>query len=329
MKFLGLEGFVSTVAGNGSAALVDGTGTAAFLGHPLGLRFDSQGNLYFVEFSNHTIRKISTQGVVTTLAGNGTLGYQDGTGKQAMFYSPLDVVIDSHGDLIISDSKNHRIRKVTTQGVATTLAGNGSTSYADGTGTAAMINNPSGLAIDAQDNIYFGECGGHRIRKITPGGVVSTLAGNGSAGYLDGTGTNAVINAPFGLYLDPQGSLYFAERGNNRIRKMSPSGVVTTFAGCGVAGFLDGLGTSSAFKSPEGIIGDSNGTFYVADRQGNRIRKISPNGWVTTLAGNGGTTSEDGTGVNGGVYDPYGLAIDSQGNLYVSQPQAHCIRKIQ
>jgi len=264
------------------SGFTDATGSAARFQNPCGVAVDSEGNVYVAEYGNHRIRKITPQGVVTTLAGS-TQGFQDGTGTSAQFSNPYGLAIDSSGNLYVADSFNNRIRKMTPQGVVTTLAGSGTAGHRDGPGiepdpdpdtdTGARFQNPCGVAVDSEGNVYVAEYGNHRIRKMTPQGVVTTLAGS-TQGFQDGTGTSAQFNNPYGVAIDSSGNLYVADSFNNRIRKITSAGVVTTLAGSGTAGHNDGTGTSAQFSNPYGVTVDAAGNLYVADSFNNRIRKI-------------------------------------------------------
>ena len=223
--------------------------------------------------------------VVTTLAGSGSPGFADGAGKEASFKYPAGIALDGSGNIYLADAYNNRIRKITPAGVVTTLAGSGKEGFADGMGKDAVFNGPAGIAIDRDGNIYTAEWKGHRVRKITPAGVVTTLAGSGKAGFADGTGAGASFNTPEGVALDSKGNVYVADSANNKIRKISPSGVVTTLAGSGKKDFVNGVGAEAGFMDPKGIALDAVGNVYVSDKGNHQIRKITPGGVVTTLAG--------------------------------------------
>ena len=320
------DGVVTTLAGNGTASSVDGSGTNATFNNPRGIEVDSAGNVYTTE--GNRIRKITRAGVTTTLAGSGTAAFADGSGATASFNTPHGITIDSNGTLYVADQTNHRIRKVTSSGVVSTLAGSGTTTFTDGTGTNATFNNPQGVAVDSAGTVYVADASNHRIRKIGTGrvqlplnrGVVTTLAGSGTTGATNGTGTSATFNDPRGVAVDLQGNLYIADTANNRIRKITPAGVVTTLAGSATAGSTDGNGTNATFNGPWGIAVDSAGTVYVADTAGHRIRKITPGGEVSTLAGSGASgSSTDGTGASATFWSPQGIAVDSAGTVYVAE----------
>ncbi len=265
---------------------------------------------------------------VTTLAGSGGTSYADGTGTAASFNSPSGVAVDAVGNLYVADYFNDRIRKINPAGVVTTLAGSGNRSFADGPGTFASFNGPSGVAVDALGNVYVADYYNHRIRKISPAGIVTTLAGSSGFGsYADGPGTVARFNNPTGVAIDAAGNVYVADDGNHRIRKISSDGVVTTLAGSGVAGYNDGIGTAASFNRPIGVAVDTTGNVYVADASNHRIRKITPVGLVTTMAGSAFGYS-DGTGAAARFNFPTGVAVDVIGNVYVADASNHRIRKI-
>ncbi|WP_188597675.1 MBG domain-containing protein, partial [Polaribacter pacificus] len=248
---------------------------------------------------------------VSTFAG-GSWGNTDGTGTAAKFKYPSGVAVDDSGNVYVADYNNNLIRKISPEGVVSTLAGNGY-GFANGTGTAAKFMHPYGLAVDGSGTVYVAEYSGNRIRKISPEGVVSTFAGS-TSGYADGTGTAAQFSGPKDLAVDGSGTVYVADSNNNLIRKISPQGVVSTFAGSLTSGSSDGTGTAAQFSKPYGVAVDGSGTLYVADTNNNLIRKISPAGVVSTLASQLNT--------------PYGVAVDDSGTVYVTDYNKHRIRKI-
>jgi hypothetical protein len=283
------SGQVSLVAGtNGSAGSADGTGTAARFNQPAGLALTAQGVLYLADTANATIRRIGADAVVTTLAGSPSKrGNGDGTGTAATFSQPIGVALDSSGTLVVADSMNHTIRKVSAAGVVTTWAGTaGVIGTADGNGTAARFNLPTGIAVDASGNVHVADTTDNTVRAITPAGAVTTLAGlAGVSGSTDGNGAAALFNRPGALAVDPAGNIYLADTGNSVIRKITPAGTVTTLAGLpGIAGLEDGPGSNALFNQPMSLTLDSAGNLYVADSGNAAIRKITAAGAVTTLA---------------------------------------------
>jgi sugar lactone lactonase YvrE len=327
------SGVVTTLAGFTVSGSSDGTGSAARFWFPYGAAVDSTGNVYVGDSSNHTIRKITSGGVVTTFAGlAGSNGSTDGTGSAARFYEPLGTAVDSGGNVYVADRYNYIIRKITPGGVVTTLAGlAGSLGSADGTGSAARFFQPRGVAVDSGGNVYVTDVVNRIIRKITSGGVVTTLAGlAGSLGSTDGTGSAARFTVVDGIAVDSGGNVYVADSSRHTIRKITSGGVVTTFAGLdGSNGSTDGTGSAARFKGPTGVAVDSGGNVYVGDSGNYRIRKITPGGVVTTLAGSA-YAYNDGTGSAAGFKFPRGVAVDSTGNIYVAEADfsSHQIRKI-
>jgi sugar lactone lactonase YvrE len=320
---------VSTVAGSGTAGVTDATGTAAQFDTPSGIAVDANGNIYVADQFNHKIRKIAPSGVVTTLAGSGNNGDVDGTGSAAEFSYPFAVVVDAAGTVYVTDEGNHKIRRITPAGVVTTLAGSGWPGYAEGTGSAAEFDSPEGLALDADGDLYVAERGNHIIRKVTPAGVVTTLAGSGSQGSADGLGTAASFNAPTGVAVDGSGNVYVTDLFGHKVRKISAAGAVSTLAGSNIPGSTDATGTAASFTYPAGIAVDASGTLYVSTYGGNTVRKISPAGVVTTYAGTGSLGSTDGTALAASFTGPIGLALDAAGGtLYVADSDGHKIRRI-
>ena len=317
----------------GNIGSTDGTGSGAWFNQPSGVAVDGSGNLYVADQLNHTIRKVTSGGVVSTLAGlAGSTGSSDGTGSAARFNGPLGVAVDSGGNVYVADSKNHTVRKVTSGGVVSTLAGvAGSPGSSDGTGSAARFNGPAGVAVDGSGNVYVADNGNSTIRKVAPGGVVSTFAGlAGSFGSTDGTVSVALLNAPTGVAVDGSGNVYVADNGNSTVRKVTSGGVVSTLAGhAGSYGSSNGTGSAARFNGATGVAVDSGGNVYVADNGNWTIRKVTSDGVVSTLAGlalNNG--SSDGNGSAARFYYPYGVAVDGSGNVYVADTSNNTIRKV-
>lgn len=325
--------YFTTIAGTATlTGVANGTGGAARLNAPISLAVDNSGNVFVADTGNSTIRKITSGGVVTTFAGTaGSVGSVDGTGSAARFQNPYGIAVDSAGNIYVSDTGNATIRKITSGGVVTTLAGLvGNAGSTDGTGSAARFWGPSGLAVDSSGNIYVADSSGWTIRKVTPVGVVTTLAGTaGSSGSSNGTGSVARFYYPQGVAVDNAGSVYVGDNNNSTIRKITSSGVVTTIAGtAGVAGSADGTGSAARFNYPWGVAVDSAGNIYVADWYNHTIRKITSSGVVTTLSGLVGVAgSSDGAGSTARFYNPTGVAVDSGGTVYVADTNNSTIRR--
>jgi streptogramin lyase len=269
---------VSTFAGSGASGSANGTGTAASFNHPFGVAVDGSGNVYVADSTNDTVRKITSAGVVSTFAGQtGVTGTANGTGTAASFNYPVGVAIDGSGNVYMTDFTNEVIRKITSAGVVSTFAGQaGVSGSANGTGTAASFKGPSGIAVDASGNVYVGDQLNCTVRKITPAGVVSTLAGQaGVTGSANGIGTAATFNSPFGVVVDGSGNVYVADYYNYMIRKITSAGVVSTLAGqAGVTGSANGTGTAATFNDPNDVLLDGSGNVYVSDQLNGTIRKI-------------------------------------------------------
>ncbi len=320
------EYMVTAFAGNGTAGFVNAKGVDARFKNLEGVVEDLHGNLIITDRGNHSIRKVSPSGEVTTIAGTGVAGYMDGPAANARFSNPWKSAVDALGNIYVADRDNHRIRKISTNGIVSTVAGSAS-GFADGAAATAKFNQPIDVAVDAQGNIFVADNSNHRIRKITPTGTVSTLAGNGTAAFADGTGTAAQLRQPSGIYFDKQGNLIVADRGNQRIRKITPAGVVTTLAGAGTAGFADGKADVARFADPYGIAIDKDGNVLVADLNNHKIRKVTPQGVVTTLVGSSSGYTD---GINGGAQfsSPVDLYVNAAGEIFVADNNNHTLRKI-
>jgi uncharacterized protein (TIGR03437 family) len=334
------NGIISTVAGNGTPGFSGdgGPATSAELYDPLGLVVDSGGNLYFADDGNDRVRKVSN-GVITTVAGNGTFGFSgdNGPATSAELWGPSAVAVDSASNLYITDGDNQRIRKVS-NGTITTVAGNGTPGFSgdDGPAASAELNGPQGIAVDSAGNLYITDYLNDRIREVS-NGVITTVAGNGTFGFRgdDGPATAAELYLPVTVAVDAGGNLYIADQANGRVRKVS-SGVITTVAGNGPGGFSgdNGPATSAQMSDPYATAVDSAGNLYIADRNNNRIRKVS-RGIITSVAGTGPTGStlggysgDNGPASNAELRLPEGVAVDSAGNIYIADTGNYRIRKV-
>jgi sugar lactone lactonase YvrE len=320
----------TTLAGTGASGSNDGPGNVATFSGVWSATPDGNGNYYISDPNNSRIRKMTATGVVSTYTGSAGSGYTNGNLTTAKFGNPYDVAFDHSGNMFVSDLGLNNIRKIAPDGTVSNFAGDvlGNHGSADGTGSAARFWAPMGIAIDANDNIFVVDDLNSSIRKITPAGVVTTLAGSGSVGSADGTGTAASFSSPFSIVIDGSGNLYVTDAGNFKIRKITQAGVVTTFAGTGVAGFADGPVATASFNSPAGITIDATGNFWITDRINGRIRMITPAGFVYTLAGNGANASVDGIGNFSSFSNPLGIDADAGGVLIVVDNATNKIRKI-
>lgn len=278
LRLITPAGQVTTVTGG------DQPGAAGLVSAPIGLALGQEGFLFLADsggmgMNPMLVRQITPDGEVITLAGSGGEGYADGPGRQASFRAPASLAVDAAGNVYVADTNNHRIRLVQPDGMVTTLAGSTGhgyvAGYADGPVGEAKFNGPRGLAVDAAGNVYVADTGNHCIRVITPDGQVTTLAGSREAGFADGAGAQALFSYPADVAIDSQGNLYVADTANHRVRKISPDGQVTTLAGSGQPGLVDGLPEQAQFRAPEGIAVDKNGNIYLADTGNHAVRKVS------------------------------------------------------
>jgi len=284
-------GIISTVAGNGTTGFSGDNGSAvnAELDEPAYLVFDASGNLYIADIPLNRVRKVTPAGIITTFAGTGAGGFSGDSGPatSATLDAPNGLAFDSSGNLYIADSGNERVRMVTPAGIISTVAGSGVTGFGGdgGSATAAELAEPVGVAIDSTGNLYIDDFANNRIRKVTRGGIISTIAGTGVAGYSGdgGAASAAELNDPEGIAVDINGDLMISDGSNNRIRKVNPSGIISTVAGNGSAGFTGdgGLATSAELDLPFGVAGDLAGNLYISDLANNRIREVY-NSTVTT-----------------------------------------------
>ena len=317
---------VSTLAGDGTSGYVDGPVASARFESPSSVALDSGGNLYVA--ANSVIRKITPEGMVSTLAGDGNFGYVDGPAASAEFQIPRGLLALASGDLLLVDGGANVVRKVAPDGTVSTLAGSAKTGLVNGPAATARFNGIYDLALDTSGNLLITDFNNAVIRQMSPAGMVSTYAGTGSHGKTDGSLTTASFNHPAGLAFDSQGNLFVVDQGNHNIRKITPAGEVTTFAGSatGSSGYLDGAGTAALFNAPEGICIDKTDTLLVADVLNNRIRKITPDGQVSTLAGEGTSGFVDGPPLLSKFTFPYDLTISDNGILYIADYINNSIR---
>jgi trimeric autotransporter adhesin len=284
------DGSLSLTAGVGTGGLSGdgGLATEAQLNEPSGLAVDSAGNLYIADTRNHQIRKVTTTGIISTVAGNGSQGDRvDGSlATAAKLRYPSAVALDSEGDLYIMDNGDARILKVTATGIISTVAGTGASGFNGdgGWATEGRLNSPNHMAVDSEGNLYIAYPDNQRIRKVTPTGIISIVAGNGTMGFSGdgGLATDAQLKCPSYVAVDSAGNLYIGDRLNYRIRKVTPTGIISTVAGNGTMGFSGdgGLATKAQLNGTEGMAFDSTGNLYIADRFNNRIRKVTTTGII-------------------------------------------------
>jgi uncharacterized protein (TIGR03437 family) len=331
-------GSISTIAGNGVVSYSGNGGPAlsAQMNAPEGVAMDSAGNLYVADTANNVVRKVAN-GTITAFAGNGTSGSggDGGAATSAQLNSPEGVAVDSAGNVYIADSGNARVRKVDASGTISTVAGNGTPGYGGDGGAAAgaQLYTPTAVAVDGAGNLFIADFNNSRIRKVSAGGTISTVAGNGNSGYSgDGApATSAQINLPQGVAVDSAGNLYIADTGNNVIRRVGANGLISTLAGNGLIGYSGdgGPATQAQLGNPSAVAVDSAGSLYVADGS-TRIRKVFPSGLIVTIAGNGtaGYSGDGGAATSAQLNAPSGVAVDSAGNVYVADTANNAVRAL-
>ena len=340
---------IRTIAGDGTGAFAgDGSAAAsAQLFDPFGLFLDGSGNLYIADQLNSRIRKVDAAGIITTVAGNGITGYVgDGTAAtSAQLNHPCGVALDKDGNIYIADTGNNVIRKVTTSGTISTIAGTSiagyggdydpnSTADQNGDATIAWLSQPIGLAFDAAGNLYIADSLNSRIRKINTAGIITTLAGNGVYGSMGdgGPATSAALYNPQGIALDSAGNLYIADTSNGLVRKVDKDGIITTVAGNRALGYYGdgGPATSAMLNYPKSLALDADGNLFIVDSFNSRIRVVAPDGTIRTVAGDGwfGFRGDDGPAANSRLRFPSALVLDADGNVIFSDTQNNRIRML-
>ncbi|MHC1685848.1 MAG: DUF4073 domain-containing protein [Clostridiaceae bacterium] len=335
-----LPGHISTVAGSGTQGYSGdgGAATSAQIATPTGVAVDSSGNIYIADRLNNRIRKVDTSGNISTVAGSATGGYSGdgGAATSAQLYSPYGVAVDSSGNIYIADTLNNRIRKVdATSGNISTVAGGGAEIGDGGPATSAQLYQPHGVAVDSSGNIYIADRLNYCIRKVDTSGNISTVAGIiTEPGYSGdgGAATSAKLNNPIGVAVDSSGNIYIADTYNNRIRKVDTSGNISTVAGEGTRSYSGdgGAATSAKLNRPNGVVVDSSGNIYIADTDNNRIRKVDTSGSISTVAGTGtqGYSGDGGAATSAQLKWPFGIALDSIGNILFADNGNHRIREV-
>jgi len=338
----GATGIITTVAGSGSVGYSGdgGPATSASFNSPSGVAVDGLGNLFIADLNNQRIRYVSvTSGTVTTLAGGGT-GGDGGYASEAFLLWPEGVTVDAQGDVFIAEPFTQRIRKVVAAtGIITTVAGNGTAGFSGdgGPATSASMTYPYGVAADTSGNLLIADWGNVRVRRLdAETGIIETVAGNGAGGF-SGDGGPAVwasLLSPIAVSSDDAGNYFIAEDYNQRIRKVdSATGIITTVAGTGTAGFSGdgGAAISASFNNPRGVAVDGSGNFFIADWGNFRIRRVdAATGIITTVAGNGtaGFGGDGGAATNASIGHSYGVAVDAAGNLYIADADNNRIRRV-
>ena len=316
---------VTTYAGEGTGAFNDGPLLSAKFKSPTGVTVAADGTLFVADMGNHRIRKISN-GVVSTFAGNNTEGIMNGPGSDAQFKSPYHIGSDKNGNLYVLDQEVSVIRKISPAADVSVFAGVVNPGYVDGAAiTARFQSDASAVIADQSGNIYIGDTFNNSIRKIDPDSQVTTFAGMQAEGFRNGDAMNAQFRYPVAIVFDKQGNLFVADEGNYCIRKITADGIVSTFSGSGTAGTIDGDHATAQFYFINDMVADSQGNLYVADD--NRVRKITPDGTVSTIAG-GSAGYQEGDGITARFHGIGGLGIDAPGNLYVADIANNRIRKI-
>ena len=331
-------GTIATVAGDGILGVSGdgGPATGASLSGPLGVAVDATGNIYVADTGNSRIRKVSSAGTITTVAGNGIMGFSGdgGPATGASLYQPERIAVDAVGNIYVADAYNYRIRKVSPAGIITTVAGNGIRGFSgDGEPATAAELSAYGVAVDAAGNIYVADWLSKRIRKVSPAGIITTVAGNGGSRFSGdgGPATGAGLD-PVGVAVDAAGDLYIADINNNRIRKVSAAGTIATVAGNGDGWFSGdgGAATAASLYWPRGVAVDAGGNMYVVDHGNHQIRRVSPAGTITTVAGNGADSfsGDGGPATAASLWYPFDVAVDAAGNIYVADTWNYRIRKV-
>ncbi len=327
---------VKTIAGR-DRGYNNAVGVAAQFNAPFDLAIDNEGIVYVADSANHVVRMITTEGEVSTFAGSGEVGHGDGSALEATFSTLTGIAIDLYGNIYVADSVEMdphpmRVRVISIDRDVTTLAGSLEAGYKDGVGIDARFKVPAKLAVDSDGYIFVADTNNHRIRRIDPDGTVITIAGKPetgyAAGYVDGSASESRFNSPRGIAVDEEGNVYVADSGNHVIRIITPDGQVSTLAGDNEPGYVDAIGKNARFSFPSDVAVDGQGNVYVADTANHRIRIITQDREVITLAGTGEPGYMDGSLLEAQFQAPEGIEVDQEGNILVADTGNHSIRKI-
>lgn len=330
--------YISTVAGTGTAGYSGdgGPATAAKTTQLSYIAIDKHGNFYISDWYNNCVRRVDTMGIITTVAGTGVAGY-NGDGAQATASKlnyPMGLAIDTNNNLYIVDQNNYRVRMVNSSGLISTVVGTGVAGFSGdgGPATAAKLVAPIGLACHPMGGLIMGDA--ERIRTISASGIINTIAGTGISGFSGdgGMAAAAKIFGPSDFAYDAAGNLYFSDENNHRIRKITPTGIISTVAGTGTAGFSGDGGPASSAKifAPVGLVLDTNGVLYFADNHNNRIRRIDASGNISTIAGTGGMgfSGDGGLAIAATLFYPIGMRMNTSGQLFFAENGNRRVRKL-
>ena len=335
----GVLGNIATAASTGIAGYTgdNGQATSAQLSDPFAVAFDGNGNLYITDVLNNVVRKVTPAGVISTVAGNGTRGYagDGGLATSAELNEPTGVAVGSNGDVFISDFWNSRIRKVTSAGIITTVVGNGTRGYGGdgGPATSGELYYPYEIALDAVGDLYIADEGNSRIRMVSPAGILTTVAGNGTQGFSGdgGQAVNGGLFFPQGVAVDASGDLYIADLYNFRVRKVTPAGIISTAVGTGTSGHAGdgGLASNAQIGYPRGVTLDGAGNLYVSDSSNALIHRVTSAGIISTVVGNGFTTysGDGGPAITAGL-SPFGITVEPGGSFFIADFSNNRIRKV-
>ena len=327
---MNVQNIITTFAGTGNAGYGGdgGAATSAQINYPNGIFVGTSGNVYIADTTNSKIRMVTSAGIITTLAGTGTTGSSGdgGAATSAQLNSPYGVSADISGNVYIAVQGNNKIRMVTSTGIITTIAGTGTygSSGDGGAATSAQLNSPYGVSVDISGNVYIADTNNNKIRMVTSTGIITTIAGMGTHGSSGdgGAATSALLNGPTGVSVDISGIVYIVDTNNNKIRMVTSTHIISTFAGTFTPGSSGDFGaaTSAQLDNPFGVSVDISGNVYIVDKGNNKIRMVTSTGLITTFAGTGiaGSTGDGGAATSAQLSAPRGVSVDISGNVYIA-----------